>query len=531
MLLPLLLALQGPLAASSDTVRPQHHAIHHDVTIVVGDSGSHIVGLVQTTWVLRSSDPVEVPLDSSFRVIRVLTDGEGDGHMSRITFALNRGGGVYIPHHRQAGDTLHTSIRWHGAPPDGLIFRTDSSGRRTVFADNWPDRVHHWLPITDHPSDKVTVDLHLEVPQGMAVIANGVRQKVDTLPRGREVWHFRMAQRIPPYGIVFGAGPLVATTLADAACDVGCVPLGLLTFPEDSTWAVDGPFRRAGDMVEFFSRYAGRFPYARLSHVESNTRFGGMENPSAIFYDGKAYSTHRLTELTVAHETAHQWFGDAVTERDWHHLWLSEGFATYFAALWLRHADGDSAFREELRRDAETVFGSKATTRPILDLEATNLMGLLNSNNYSKAAWVLHSLRGLIGDSAFQSGIREWYATFRDSTALSSDFARVMGQAAGQDLDWYFRQALTQPGYPKLEVSSRLDHKRVILTLKQVQPEEWGLFRLPGLLIRVDGKRLPVDLDGRETKVTLDGARQKPAEIVVDPDGWWLLQSAVIDER
>jgi aminopeptidase N len=531
MLLPLLLALQGPLAATPDTVHPRHDAIHHDVTIVVSDTGSHILGLVQTTWVLRSSDPVEVPLDSSFRVIRVLTDGEGDGHMGRITFALNRGGGVYIPHHLKAGDTLHTSIRWHGVPSDGLIFRTDSSGRRTVFADNWPDRVHRWLPITDHPSDKVTVDLHIEVPAGMTVIANGVRQKVDTLPRGREVWHFRMAEPIPPYGIVFGAGPLVTTTLPDAACEVRCVPVALLTFGADSAWAAAGPFRRVGDMVGFFSGYIGTFPYARLSHVESSTIFGGMENPSAIFYDGKAYPTHRLTELTVAHETAHQWFGDAVTESDWHHLWLSEGFATYFAALWLRHADGDSAFRAVMRRDADAVFGSTATVRPIIDPGATDLMSLLNSNNYQKGAWVLHSLRGLIGDSAFHSGIRAWYSTFRDSTALSSDFARMMGTASGRDLDWFFRQALTQAGYPKLEVVWRLDHRRLLLTVRQVQPEEWGLFRLPGLVIEIDGKRHPVDLDGKETTITLDGVRQKPAEIDVDPDGWWLLQSTVTGER
>lgn len=106
-MLALLLALQDPLGAAPDTVRPRHNALNHDIAIVVGDSGSHILGLVQTTWLLGSSDPVEVPFDSAFRVVRVLTDGEGERRLGRITFALNRGGGVYIPHHRQAGDTLH----------------------------------------------------------------------------------------------------------------------------------------------------------------------------------------------------------------------------------------------------------------------------------------------------------------------------------------------------------------------------------------------------------------------------------------
>jgi aminopeptidase N len=192
MMLGLLLALQGPLAARTDTIHPLHDALHHDITIVVGDTGTHVLGVVQTTWVLASAEPVEVELDSAFRVVRVLTDGEGERRMGRITFALNPDGGVYIPHKKQAGDTLRTSIRYHGLVRDGLIIGTDSAGHRTVFADNWPDRAHHWLPLVDHPSDKATVAMHIEVPPGAQVIANGVRQRVDTLPRGRTLWHFEM---------------------------------------------------------------------------------------------------------------------------------------------------------------------------------------------------------------------------------------------------------------------------------------------------------------------------------------------------
>jgi len=360
MLLPLLLALQLPLAgrADPDSARGVHDALHHDITIVVGDTGQHIVGVAATTWRLGSADPLEVELDSVYRVVRVLADGRGESRMARITFAILQGGGVHLPHTKAAGDTLHTTIRYHGVPRDGLIIRTDSAGRRTLFADNWPNRVHGWIPLIDHPHDKATVTLHIEVPAGMRVIATGTLQKVDTLVRGRTVWHFDQPQPIPPYGIVFGAGALLTTPLEPAACAVKCVPLSVVTFAADSAWAVEGPFRRTGDMLDFCSRLIGPFPYDRLSHVQSSTRFGGMENPTAIFYDEKAYLERRLREETVAHETAHQWFGDAVTQDDWHHLWLSEGFATYYAALWIRHADGDSAFRATMRRHADRVFRS-----------------------------------------------------------------------------------------------------------------------------------------------------------------------------
>ena len=526
MLLSLLLLLQDPLAVRADTLRPRHEALHHDITVSIADTGSHILVQARSTWLLRSDQPLELELDSTYRVIWVQSDSQEGGDVKRSAYALEPGGGVYLPHGKHAGDTLHTVIRYHGYPRDGLVIRTDSAGHRTVFADNWPDRVHLWLPLQDAPSDKATVDFHVEVPASMRVVANGTLVKIDTLAYGRRVWSFHLAERIPPYGMVIGAGDLAFTPLPDAACEVKCVPITVVTYPQDSAWAVNGPFHRAGDMVDFFSRYVGPFPYERLDHVESTTIFGGMENPTAIFYDDGAYASHRLSESTVAHETAHQWFGDAVTEDDWHHLWLSEGFATYFSALWVRHADGDSAFRATMARAARAVFGSKATARPILDSAATDLMGLLNSNNYPKGAWVLHSLRGLMGDSAFAAGIRDYYRSFRDSTALSSDFAAVMSRAAGQDLSWYFRQALTQPGYPRLDVHWSWARGRLTLRVRQTQPEAWGLYRLPGLIVSVDGRELPVTVEGRETTVTLD-VPKRPGTVTLDPDGWWLMQATV----
>lgn len=531
MLLALLLALQDPLAVRPDTLHPVHDALHYDVTLVIGDTGTHIVGQVQTTWLLGSVEPVEIELDSSLRVIRVLMDGRENNRMSRTMYARETAS-VVLPHEKAPGDTLVSLIRYHGPVKDGLVIGTNSYGQRVVFADNWPDRVHKWLPTLDHPSDKATVDFNVEVPAGMSAIANGVLLKVDSLPRGRTLWHFSMKQRIPAYGMVVGAGPLTTTALTDAACAIKCVPLSVVSYAQDSAWAVTGPFRRSGDMVDFFSQVVGPFPYDRLSHVESTTIFGGMENPTAIFYPDQAYGAKRLREETVAHETAHQWFGDAVTERDWHHLWLSEGFATYFAALWLGHADGDSAFRGSMRRGAEQLLTDTVTIeRPIIDPAASDLMGLLNLNNYPKGAWVLHSLRGLIGDSAFYGGIREYYARYRDSTALSSDFASAMEQVSGKPLTWYFTQALTQPGYPVLDVTWQRRGTRLDLVIRQVQKDAWGLFRLPNLQLAVDGKSFPIPVEGRETRISLQGIRSTPKEVVVDPAGWWLLKSTVRGER
>jgi aminopeptidase N len=256
-----------------------------------------------------------------------------------------------------------------------------------------------------------------------------------------------------------------------------------------------------------------------------------MENATAIFYDQKLYRTKTLGDQLVAHETAHQWFGDAVTPREWPHLWLSEGFATYLAALWQGHADGDSAFRATMKKAADEVLSSTASERPVVDTAQQDLMALLNSNSYQKGGWVLHQLRGLIGDSAFYTGLRRYYTRYKDSTAVSSDFAKVMSQAAGKDLDWYFRQSLTQPGYPILDVRWKHGGKKLTLDITQIQKPEWGSYRIPNLEVLVDGKPVRVDVNGKKTRKVVEGVGKKPGKIEVDPNGWWLLKSTVISGK
>lgn len=521
MLLPLVLAFQAPLAVTPDTTKLVHNALHYDVTILVRDSAKHILGEVETTWLLTSSDPVVVPLDSAFRVIRVLIDGKENTRLYRTRYGRNDQI-VYIPHEKQAGDTLKTRIRYHGTPRDGLIFATDSAGDHTVFADNWPDRAHRWLPVQDHPSDKATINLSVEVGPGAKVIANGDLVKVDTLPYGNTTWRYRLDRRVSPYNFVFGAGKLAVTRLEDGGCATRCIPVSVWSYRQDSAFAVQS-FAKAPAMLDYFASLIGEFPFNSLAHVQSTTTFGGMENATAIFYDTKMYKARNVGEGLIAHETAHQWFGDAVTEADWHHLWLSEGFATYLAHMWTEHSKGQEAMRAEMKQDASQIFKSKSTSRPIIDVEATDLLGLLNTNNYQKGSWVLHELRGLIGDSAFVHTLREFYRTRRDSTALSSDFAALASAQAGKDLNWFFTQELTQPGYPRLSLDQNFKKGKLTLTIRQVQPAEWGVRRIPALVVDIDGARYSVNVAEQTTRFTTS-TKKAPGKVVLDPDGRWLLE-------
>jgi aminopeptidase N len=530
LIIPLLLQAAAALAVRADTARPAHDAVHYDVSLVVGDSANHVLGQVDTKWRLRSDQPVQLQLDSTMRVIRVLVDGRENTRLARTLWG-REGDIIFVPHDRHAGDTLSTRVRYHGFVREGLIFHGSKTDDLTVFADNWPDRAHFWLPVQDHPSDKASVDFHVQVPLGYRVIANGVLDKVDTLPYGHAIWNYRMPQSIPVYTMVIGIAKFAVTKLPEAGCAVRCVPMSVWTFPKDSAWAVEGPFRRVGDMLNYLSLLVGPFPYPALAHVESSTEFGGMENSGAIFYNDSLYGARALTEATVIHETAHQWFGDAVTEADWHHLWLSEGFATYAEALWAEHTGGAAAGRAVMRTAAQRLRNSRVIDRPILDPAQRDLKGLLNDNNYQKGAWVLHQLRGLVGDSTFIAGLRAYYRTYRDSTALSSDFARIMSETSRQPLEWYFTQALTQPGYPVLDIRWRMASGKLELTVRQTQKAAWGTYRIPGLELVIDGKPVKVNVEGRETRQVLAQINRAPQKIEVDPNGWWLLDATVSGER
>jgi aminopeptidase N len=256
-----------------------------------------------------------------------------------------------------------------------------------------------------------------------------------------------------------------------------------------------------------------------------------MENATAIFYDQKLYRERKLGEALIAHETAHQWFGNAVTAREWPHLWLSEGFATYLATLWIEHTAGDSALRTRMETAAEKVFGSAATERPVIDTATSKLTELLNSNSYQKGAWVLHQMRGIVGDSVFFGGLRRYYAAYRDSTTLTADFARIMSETAGRDLDWYFAQSLTQPGYPVLDVRWKHENQQLIVEVAQAQKAEWGMYRIPGLELLIDGKVVRMDVDGRNVRTVIDGISRRPKKVEVDPSGWWLLKTTVKSEK
>jgi aminopeptidase N len=526
LLLPLVLLLSLPAAARAQAPAETHlyhpgvDVLDYDLSLDLPESGPSIEGRAVLT--LRRTAAVDtLRLDLlELRVDSVLVEGR--------PAAFRRGAGrILVPLPAGSGDTLRVAVRYGGEPSDGLVIR-EEDGRWTGFGDNWPNRGRHWIPSVDHPSDKATVSWTVRAPAGRRVVANGVLLEETPQADGRVTTRWRIGRPIPVHLMVIGAAPLAFYDLGRTACGLseipGCVPQAVYSAAEVRDF-LPGPFARAGAIVEHFARTVGSYPYERLAHVQSSTRFGGMENATVIFYSDRAFREGTLGVGLVAHETAHQWFGNAVTPRDWPHLWLSEGFATYFTQLWAEHDEGREAFRAGMSRIREQILAAPVVAqRPVVDTAQTDLMQLLNANSYQKGGWVLHMLRAEVGDSAFFQGVRAYYEANRHGTAVTDDLRREMERAAGRELGWFFDQWLRRPGYAELTTGWRHDARQRRVVLDVEQGTRFAPYRLPLTVEVVDAAgtthRVAVELAAQRRQqvalpLELDAA---PRGVTLDPD-------------
>lgn len=522
------LEAQEERSAQARAYHPGIDVLDYDFSLALPDTGTVIEGrAVLTLHRMAAVDTLVLDL-LRLRVDTVLVDG-------RLVRAARDSATIRIPLPAlpEGSDTIRVTVRYGGAVRDGLVMRADSSGRWVAFGDNWPNRARNWIPGIDHPSDKATVTWRVIAPSERRVIANGDLLEETPQPRvrgrpGRTLTRWRTSRPIALYGAVIAAAPLVYYDLGRSACgkaeEPGCVQQAAYVFPEARS-QLPGPFARVDEMVDFFTDLYAPFPYERLGHVQSSTIFGGMENPTAIFYSDNGVAKGTLSLETVAHEIAHMWFGNAVTPGDWGHLWLSEGFATYSAQLWVERFAGDSAFRAGMAAIREQIAASPVTrTRPVVDTAQTDLMRLLNTNSYQKGAWVLHMLRGTVGDSAFFRGVRAYYAAHQHDNARTDDLLAAMEQASGQELGWFFDQWLRRPGMIEASWRSSYDAKSRRVYLTVTQPGGTAPYRFPLTveLTTADGRtsRVVVDVPAsRSARVELPvELASAPRRVRVDPD-------------
>lgn len=467
----LLLSFLATAVASADsrTPDPNVNVVHYEFNIAINDSCDVISG--RTIIELQFRGAVR---SFGFDLKNLNPSGKGM-KVSSVTFngvmagCLHQNNTLTITPDASAlkGNTATIEVTYSGIPADGLIISKNKYGNRTFFADHWPDRASNYLPTVNHPGDKATVDFVITAPSHYKVVAGGYLVEESDLAKGTKLTHWKEDVPLPVKVMAFGA----ASFAVRLAGTVDGVPVWTWVYPENRKEGFSD-YSAAVRPLAFYDQIIGPYPYEKLANVQSKTIFGGLENAGCIFYSENSVTGQGKAEGLLAHEIAHQWFGNSVTEADWHHIWLSEGFATYLTSVYMERTYGKERLIESMKSSRERVIRYyERTPSPVIDTTITDLMKLLNANSYQKGAWVLHMLRQEIGDEFFFKGLKLFYSRFRDSNALTADFRKVMEEASGRNLERFFYQWLYVAGQPDLIITKELSDKAGYINVKIEQKQ------------------------------------------------------------
>lgn len=427
----------------------------------------------------------------------------------------------------KAADLRSYTVKYHGIPNKGLLFPKNKFGDRTFFSVNWPDLAHQWLPTVDHPSDKATSEFIVTAPAKYQVVANGLLQEELDLGDGRRRTHWKQSVPIATWLNNIGVAEFASRHFATA---VG-VPLQSWSFPKDRENGIATLEEPLRESIEFFNDHIGPYAYEKLAGVEAAGMGGGMEHASEIFFGERSINGRPGLGL-VSHETAHQWFGDSVTESDWNDVWLSEGFATYFSSLTIEHYQGRDALVQQMKRTRAGIFQTEKRMPNTAVVQEKPWKGIPNGIVYQKGGWSLHMLRGELGDERFWAAIREYYRRYRDANATTADFERTVEETSGQDLDWFFQQWLYRAGSPAVDGAWHYDAAAKKVMLDLTQTEAGAAYRLPlDVGVTLPGapaaklERLQFTQKQQHFEIAAD---QEPAAVELDPNVWLLIDAKLM---
>jgi aminopeptidase N len=363
-------------------------------------------------------------------------------------------------------------IRWHGRPTRGLYFTGPSAAEpdrpHMAWSQCQDEDAHFFFPCVDQPGVKTPMEVRVTVPAGYTAIGNGEDKGTD----GAD-FLFSQVQPIPAYLFTVVVGPM--TVLADAA---GNLPVRY--------WAPEGTddatlrriFGKTPRMIALFAETFGHpYPWPRYDQVVVHDFiFGGMENVAATTLTDLVLTDERAAidwdaEDLIAHELAHQWFGDLVTCQDWSQGWLNEGWATYSEIVWKTHDLGKEEADYHLFTDLTNYLSESGGRyqRSIVSYHFREPIDMFDRHLYEKGALVNHTLRTELGDGAFWKGVAHYLNTHAYGSVHTRDYQRAMEDVSGRNLDRFFHQWVHSPGHPVLEVTLSWADKQLSVKVEQKQ--------------------------------------------------------------
>lgn len=507
------------LAAAKDTT---FDVTYYRISLWVKPSTEEIEGAVTTRAIASVSDLETVTLDffDNMEIDSVTSGG------NRLTFSRSDNRLVInLAASYNRGEIFDVTVYYRGHPVDSGGFHSfdfgHHNGTPVISTLSEPFGSPTWWPCKDDPADKAdSVDILVRVPGSLVAASNGVLQGITDHGDGTRTYIWTERYPIATYLVSLAISNYEQFSHTYVAETGDSMDVLYFVYPEHLTNAKKD-FSVTVPMIAFYASVFGEYPFVREKYGMAEFPWGGaMEHQTCTSYGAPLIRGDHSFDWVVAHELAHQWFGDLITMRWWSHIWLNEGFATYAEALWAEHEGGRAAYLDYMDLlDTGPFPGS------VFVYDSTQIYALFSRTVYDKGAWVLHMLRRVVGDTTFFQALRDYAGTYGFGNATTTDFRRVYEGYYGKPLDWFFDQWVYGESRPSYQVgwssSQEGDRHRVSVQIRQGQS---SLFKMP-LDVRLFAA-------SRETTVVVwDSLRKQVFEFVmdeevtgveIDPDGWVL---------
>lgn len=377
-------------------------------------------------------------------------------------------------------ETTWIRIEYRGEPAMGLYFipsvKEDPEKAPIIWSQGEEEDNRYWFPGYDYPDDKGTAQINITTPQPYVVVSNGALARQDDNPDGTRTFHWVEKIPISTYLIALAVGEfdsLVQKTIDGLPVTYYC--------RKGEGEKLQRSLGETPGMIEFFAEKIGvPFPFEKYAQaIVPDFVYGGMENASLtienerVLYGPEAADFYRDgANGLVAHELAHQWFGDLLTCRDWAHAWLNEGFATYFGDLWEEHRWGHDRFLLSMTGTLQGALGAtRRYRRSTVHHQYDSPSDLFDGYAYSRGGAVLHMIHGILGDSLWWAGIHRYVTDNATRTVETEDLKRAFETVSGRDFDGFFNQWIYHGGHPelKIETSYGTDTKMLRIDVHQTQ--------------------------------------------------------------
>jgi aminopeptidase N len=534
----------------SPTPPPEHFTrdrtydvIHIKLELNLDEKQKTVDGKVTTKFAPLRPNLSEFVLDAAeMKIKRVYLP---DGRELRFYFdTLAQKLKIYLDRSYSFKDTLSVIVEYFVSNPrKGLYFIQPDSAYPDkpyqIWSQGQPEDNHYWFPCYDFPNDKATSELIATVKKNFVVISNGKLLSVsEDAKKGLRTYHWYMDKPHSSYLISIVVGEYVK--LQDYYLDI---PLEYYVYKSNAKYAKLS-FEKTPDIMKFFSEKIGyKYPYDKYAQtIVEDFIYGGMENitattlTSSTIHDERAHLDVSSDGL-VAHELAHQWWGDLLTCRSWEHAWLNEGFATYFTALYFEYAKGKDEFQfnvYNMQRSAR--FADMTDKKPTVWNRYFDPTDVFGPHIYQRGGAILNMLRFVLGDELFWKAINYYAHKYAFQNVETNDFKIAIEEATGYNLKWFFDQWLYKAGYPIFEVKYSYDDSKKLLKLEveQIQPGDSltpEVFKTPvdvEIATKSERKTFRIFIDKRKETFEFE-VSDKPLMVIFDK-GNWILKELYFDK-